>query len=140
PSVVSRPSPWLLGSSPGGSELAAGLGIGYCFAGFINPTAASAALQNYRRLFTDRGFGPDRPKAILAVNVAVGDTHDAGLRLALSPKGFYSRLARAGRAAGSVTVPSPQQADAEMTESEKAEPTGISDGRWPRFVAGGPDE
>src|SRR5699024_816084 len=131
---------WLLGSSPRGSELAAGLGIGYCFAGFINPAAAADALQNYRQRFTDRGFGLDQPRAILAVNVAVGDTPEEGQRLALSPKGFYVRLTRAGRAAGSVTVPVPEDAKREMSDAERAEPTRIVDGRWPRFVAGGPDE
>lgn len=37
PSVPGRPQTWLLGSSSNGSNLAAGLGIGYTFAAFINP-------------------------------------------------------------------------------------------------------
>ncbi|MGC5248200.1 hypothetical protein ACPXB3_14915 [Gordonia sp. DT219] len=63
-----------------------------------------------------------------------------GLHLADSPKGYYARLGRAGRAAGSVMVPTPDEAAREMTEAQKAEPTSITGGRWPRFVAGGPDE
>lgn len=140
PSVPSRPQTWLLGSSPNGSNLAAGLGIGYTFAGFINPTSAAAALRQYREAFQPQGFGLESPRAILAVNVAVGDTQSEGLHLASSPKGFYARLGRAGRAAGSVTVPTADEAAAELTEAQKDEPTSITDGRWPRFVAGGPEQ
>ncbi|MGY1550541.1 MsnO8 family LLM class oxidoreductase [Microbacterium sp. A588] len=138
--VPEVPQTWLLGSSPNGSNLAAGLGIGYTFAGFINPLGAAAALRHYRENFAPQGFGLDSPRAILAVNVAVGDTTADGLHLANSPKGFYSRLSRAGRAAGSVVVPAPDEAAREMTQAEKDQPTTIVDGQWPRFVAGGPDD
>ncbi|MFN3601482.1 MAG: MsnO8 family LLM class oxidoreductase [Dietzia sp.] len=134
------PRTWMLGSSPAGSAVAAALGIGYTFAGFINPVGATPALRTYRQTFQPRGHGLGSPRAILAVNVAVGDTRDDGLRLAGSPKGFYARLARAGRAAGQVTVPDPEAAAREMTADQRAEPTTIVDGRWPRFVAGGPDD
>ena len=96
PSVATRPQTWLLGSSPSGSNLAAGLGIGYCFAGFINPQGAAPALRHYRESFEDQGFGLTTPRAILAVNVAVADTDADGERLSYSPKGFYARLQRAG--------------------------------------------
>lgn len=138
--VPEVPQTWLLGSSPNSSNLAAGLGIGYTFAGFINPGSAVSALRNYRQNFAPQDFGLHSPRAILAVNVAVGDTTSDGLHLANSPKGFYSRLSRAGREAGSVTVPTPEEAAQEMSQAEKDEPTGIVDGRWPRFVAGGPDD
>ncbi|WP_279484646.1 LLM class flavin-dependent oxidoreductase [Actinomadura sp. GC306] len=139
-SVPDIPQTWLLGSSPNGSNLAAGLGIGYSFAGFINPPGAAPALRHYREQFQPQGFGLDSPRAILAVNVTVGDTAADGLRLASSPKGFYARLSRAGRAAGSVMVPDPDEAAREMAPHEQDEPTTIVDGRWPRFVAGGPAE
>ncbi|HJC28178.1 MAG TPA: MsnO8 family LLM class oxidoreductase [Candidatus Dietzia intestinipullorum] len=133
------PQTWLLGSSPNGSALAAGLGIGYTFAGFINPGGAAPALRNYREQFRPQGFGLETPRAILSVNVTVGETDAEGLRLANSPKGFYSRLRRAGRAAGQVTVPAPDEVAHELSADERDEPTSIVDGRWPRFVAGGPD-
>lgn len=44
-SVPEIPQTWLLGSSPNGSALAAGLGIGYSFAGFISPREAAPALK-----------------------------------------------------------------------------------------------
>jgi luciferase family oxidoreductase group 1 len=140
PSVPSKPQTWLLGSSPNGSNLAAGLGIGYTFAGFINPAGAAPALRHYREVFTPQGFGLDSPRAILAVNVAVGDTESEGLHLADSPKGYYARLRRAGRAAGSVMVPTPDEAAAELSQAEQDEPTSITGGQWPRFVAGGPEQ
>ncbi|GMA41445.1 MsnO8 family LLM class oxidoreductase [Mobilicoccus caccae] len=137
--VPEVPQTWLLGSSPNGSNLAAGLGIGYTFAAFINPAGAAAALRHYRETFEPQGFGLDSPRAILAVNIAVGESSADGLHLANSPKGFYARLRRAGRAAGSVMVPSADEAAAEMSAAED-EPVTIVDGRWPRFVAGSPQE
>jgi luciferase family oxidoreductase group 1 len=140
PSVASRPETWLLGSSPGGSELAASAGIGYCFAGFINPAGAAAAFRHYRETFTPNGTGLERPKAILAINVTVAPTHAEAMHLANSPKGYYARLSRAGRGAGSVMVPDADEVAHELTASERDEPVGIVDGRWPRFVAGSPAE
>lgn len=134
------PQTWLLGSSPSGSALAAGLGIGYTFAGFINPAGAAPALRNYREQFRSQGFGLETPRAILAVNVTVGETQAEGLHLSNTPKGFYAGLRRAGRAAGQVMVPTPNDAAREMSADERDEPTSIVDGRWPRFVAGGPSE
>lgn len=134
------PQTWLLGSSPSGSALAAGLGIGYTYAGFINPGGAAPALRNYREQFRPQDFGLDTPKAILAVNVTVGETQEEGVRLADSPKGFYAGLRRAGRAAGQVMVPGPDEAVRQMSAGERDEPTSIVEGRWPRFVAGGPSE
>lgn len=140
PSMPGNPQTWLLGSSPNGSNLAAGLGIGYCFAGFINPGGAAPALRNYRANFQPQSFGLQTPRAILAVNVAVGENREEGDYLAGSPKGFYARLGRAGREAGAVMVPSPAEAADELTPEQRAEPTSIVDGQWPRFVAGGPDD
>lgn len=140
PSVPGNPQTWLLGSSRNGSHLAAGLGIGYTFAGFINPAAAADALRQYRAAFQPRGFGLTEPRAILGVNVTVGETAQEGRRLAGMPKGFYARLARRSAAAGAAMVPSVDEAAHELTDAQKDEPTAIVDGQWPRFVAGGPDD
>lgn len=37
-------------------------------------------------------------------------------------------------------MPTPEQAAGELSDAEKGEPTSIVDGRWPRFVAGGPEQ
>jgi alkanesulfonate monooxygenase SsuD/methylene tetrahydromethanopterin reductase-like flavin-dependent oxidoreductase (luciferase family) len=128
---------WLLGSSPNGSHLAGGLGIGYTFAGFINPQGAAPALRNQREVFRPR-FALEPPRAILAVNVTVGETESDAQRLVCSPKGFYARLSRAGRGAGSVMVPAPDEVADELNTSEREDPITIVDGHWPRFVAGSP--
>lgn len=137
PSVAEVPQTWLLGSSPSGSNLAAGLGIGYTFAGFINPAGAAPALRHYREQFQPQGFGLDSPRAILAVNVTVGDTPADGQHLVGSAKGYYARLRRGDRSA---TVPSADEAAREMTQAEIDQPTSIVAGTWPQFVAGDPDE
>lgn len=137
PSVPTVPETWLLGSSPGGAYLAAHLGIGYTFAGFINPPVAASALRTYRERFAVTPFGTGVPRAMLAVNVSVGETAEDAERLVASAKGFYARLGWAGVAA---TVPSPDEAMQEMRDDQRAEPTAIVDGVWPRFIAGDPQQ
>ena len=137
PSVPEIPQTWLLGSSPGGSNLAAGLGIGYTFAGFINPAGAAGAMRNYRDQFQPQNFGLETPRAILAVNVTVGDTTADAHHLVGSAKGFYSQL---GRGDTSSTVPSADAAAGFLSAAEKDQPTSIVDGQWPQFVAGSPAE
>jgi luciferase family oxidoreductase group 1 len=136
PSVRGVPETWLLGSSPGGAHLAAGLGIGYTFAGFINPLAAARALGTYREQFVPAGFGLETPRAMLAMNVSVGQDEADARRLVSSVKGYYARL---GRGDYKASVPAAEVADREMSAAERDEPTVIVDGRWPRFVAGSPD-
>lgn len=135
------PEAWLLGSSPESSaSLAAGLGIGFAFAQFIRPTLAVTALRRYRQEFRASDLGLERPRAMLSVNVSVGDTTADGVHLANGPKGYYARLARARRDVNAIMVPEPDTALPEMTDAERDEPTGVVDGRWPRFVAGSPDD
>lgn len=135
PSVPEVPQTWLLGSSPGGSNLAAGLGIGYTFAGFINPAGAAGAMRNYRDQFQPQKAGLDTPRAILAVNVTVGDTPAEAQHLVGSPKGFYSQLGRGDTAS---IIPSADAAAEFLSAEEKDQPTSIVDGQWPQFVAGSP--
>lgn len=136
PSVSHVPETWLLGSSPGGAHIAAGLGIGYTFAGFINPNAAARALRTYREQFAPAGFGLKTPRAMLGVNVTVGEDEADARRLVSSVKGYYARL---GRGDYTAMVPAAEVGAREMTAAERYEPTVIVDGRWPRFVAGSPD-
>ena len=135
-SVPEVPQTWLLGSSPSGSNLAAGLGIGYTFAGFINPPGAAAALRHYRQQFRPQGFGLSEPRAILAVNVTVGETAADARRLVGSPKAYYARL---HRGYVNTLVPSVDEAARELTQAEQDRPTWIADRVWPQFVAGDPD-
>lgn len=145
PSMPEIPQTWLLGSSPGGSNLAAALGIGYTFAGFINPAAAAPALRHYREQFQPRGFGLTEPRAILAVNVTVGETAADAERLVGSAKGFYARLRRRGAGVpgqppSHLLVPSVDEAAAELSAADRDQPTRIVGGQWPQFVAGDPEQ
>ena len=70
----------------------------------------------------------------------MGETTADGQHLVGSAKGYYARLRRAGRDAGSVMVPSPDEAATEMSRAEKDEPVAIAGAQWPRFVAGSPDD
>jgi len=137
PSVPEIPQTWLLGSSPGGSNLAAGLGIGYTFAGFINPGGAAGSMRNYREQFQPQGFGLEKPRSILAVNVTVGETAAEAQHLVGSAKAFYARLSGGNLA---TLVPSADEAARELTEGERDQPTSIVDGQWPQFVAGDPKQ
>ncbi|WP_024793951.1 LLM class flavin-dependent oxidoreductase [Tomitella biformata] len=137
PSVPEVPQTWLLGSSPSGSNLAAGLGIGYTFAGFINPPGAASALRNYRQQFRPQEFGLQQPRAILAVNVTVGDTATDAQRLVGSPKAYYARLYRGDTG---TLVPAADVAASELTQAERDQPTSIVNGQWPQFVAGDPGQ
>ncbi|MGH6782893.1 MAG: MsnO8 family LLM class oxidoreductase, partial [Sphingomonadaceae bacterium] len=117
PTVATLPENWLLGSSPGGAQLAARIGIGYSFAGFINPQAAAFALRNYREHFIATPFGSGTPRAMLGVNVSVGEDAEHGQRLALCVKGYYQRLGRLGAAA---FVPTIEEAERELGDAERA--------------------
>jgi luciferase family oxidoreductase group 1 len=137
PSVHSLPETWLLGSSLPSARIAAGLGIGYTFAGFLNPTLAARSLRSYRKRFRSAGFGSQTPRTMLSVNVSVGEDAADGRRLVSSVKGLYARI---GRGDSTALVPPPEVANREMSSSQREEPTSIVDGRWPRFVAGNPDQ
>ena len=81
--VAGRPEPWVLGSSPGSAALAAGLGLPYCFAAFLNPAAAQTSLATYRNQFRPSSFrvGLTSPHSMVAVNVACAETEAQALRV-----------------------------------------------------------
>lgn len=137
PSVNSLPDTWVLGSSGSTAQLAAQLGIGYAFAGFINPQTAVAALNSYRQSFVATPFGTGKPRTILSVNVTVGEDNDHGERLALSAKYLYQRFRSEPP---TFLISAVEEADRLIGDAQRAEPTRIIDGRWPRFIAGGPKE
>lgn len=137
PTVGSVPDLWLLGSGLSSARIAAQLGIGYTFAGFINPQAAARALQTYRAEFVATPFGTGAPRAMLGINASVGETSEEGDRLSLSVKGYYNRLQQGNYKA---FVPTMAQAAAELGDAARAEPTRVIGAQWPRFVAGSADD
>ena len=99
------PSPWLLGTSPDSAAWAAGLGLPYCVADFINPHAADLAAQ-YRHAFKpDPARGIDKPRVMVAVWSITAETHEEAELLATSSRMLF-RLLHRGQL---IAVPSPRR-------------------------------
>jgi luciferase family oxidoreductase group 1 len=86
PGEGTRVPVWILGSSHGGAQVAASLGLPYSFASHFAPAALMSALEVYRTRFTpstDRfgDAGLDAPRTMAAVNVMVADTTAEAERL-----------------------------------------------------------
>ncbi|HYF25772.1 MAG TPA: LLM class flavin-dependent oxidoreductase [Baekduia sp.] len=98
------PRPWLLGSSPQSAVWAAGLGLPYAFADFINPGNAAIAAA-YRSDFVP-ARGLDDPEVAVAAWVLCAETDEEAQRLASSHRMAFSLLRR-GRL---IAVPPPETA------------------------------
>ncbi|WP_416966731.1 MsnO8 family LLM class oxidoreductase [Streptomyces sp. 4F14] len=128
--LASRPDVWILGSSGASARTAGELGLGYAFAGFINPDAAGRALLRHSAYSGGKG-----PGGILSVSAVVAGTDAEARRLNWSRTALMARLARQGTAA---RVPTVEEAERELSQDQKDTPTVITDGRWPRELAGSP--
>lgn len=134
--VPGGPQPWLLGSSPNSAALAGRLGLPYCFAGFINPRGAAAAVQLYREQFQPSPFpsGVREPLVSLGMNVTCAPTDEEADRRRATVELFYRRL----RAGIFPTAPLPS-ADAAVAElGGVPAPSVVSPGSWPQHISGGP--
>lgn len=91
PADTRLPPLWLLGSSDFSARLAAENGLGFAFAGHINPAGAVPALRDYRARFVPSAqFAA--PYAILALSVTVGDTEEHARQLSRVNDLFLLRL------------------------------------------------
>ncbi|HET7397198.1 MAG TPA: LLM class flavin-dependent oxidoreductase [Intrasporangium sp.] len=74
---------WILGSSHGGAQVAAALGLPYSFASHFAPQALLSALELYRRQFQPSRHpqGLDAPRTMAGANVMVADTEAEAERL-----------------------------------------------------------
>jgi luciferase family oxidoreductase group 1 len=131
------PQPWVLGSSPSSAVLAGRLGLRYCFAGFINPSAAVAAGTAYRANFRPSPFpsGVQEPYAALGMNVSWGETDADGDRLRASVELFY-KLLRSGEM--NWRGPLPTAAEAVEQLGAVPAPSSVLPGAWPQHISGGP--
>ncbi len=97
-----QPEIWMLGSTDGGARIAAELGLPFVFAHHFHPNFVEPALAIYRE-----GFQPsdllERPRAIVAAAVVVGEDDGDALRLAL-PSAISMLRLRQGRPAPLPTV------------------------------------
>lgn len=80
PDDVALPPVYLLGSSGFSAHLAAQVGLGFSFASHINRPAAVPALRAYRDRFQPSSWN-DRPRAILACSVVIGETMEHAAQL-----------------------------------------------------------
>ena len=140
PGVRGGPEPWLLGASTASAALAGRLGLRFCFAGFLNPAGAVAALRTYRHTFTTAGPGIAtasrmvRPYTMLALNVVCGPTDAEADRMRASVEVFWQR-ARTG-AAPRAPLTEPDEAVAELGTVPL--PTHLNGDGWPRHLSGSP--
>jgi luciferase family oxidoreductase group 1 len=133
--LASRPEVWILGSSGTSARMAGELGLGYAFAGFINPDGAPRALQRHGAFSAPVANGSAGGLGILSVSAVVADTDAEARRLNWSRTALMARLARQGTAA---QVPTVEEAERELSQDQKDTLTVITDGRWPRQLAGSP--
>ena len=134
--VTARPETWILGSSPSSAILAARLGLPYCFAAFLNPAAAHAALAKYRTAFQPSRIntGLDRPYAMLGINVVCGESEEAALRAQAGGE-VVRRLAAQGKLPRGV----PTTADALLQLGGLPDAFRYTPGRWPASIAAAPE-
>ncbi len=135
--VASRPDVWILGSSGNSARMAGELGLGYAFAGFIDPDGASRALLRHGAFSAPApaANGPAGGRGILSVSAVVADTDAEARRLSWSRTALMARLAHQGTTA---QIPTVEEAERELSQDQKDTPTVITDGRWPRQIAGSP--
>ncbi|WP_086769930.1 MsnO8 family LLM class oxidoreductase [Streptomyces bobili] len=130
--IPSRPEVWILGSSGSSAQMAGRLGLGYAFAGFIDPGGAIRSLLRHGAHAAGSRSGRG---GILSLSVVVADTDAEARRLSWTRTALMARLARNGTRA---QVPTVEEAARELTQAQKDAPTVITDGRWPLQIAGSP--
>ena len=96
------PQLWMLGSSQAGASMAAALGLPFVFAAHFHPHLTEPSLKLYRERFVSSDLA-DRPRAIVAAGVVIGETDAAAARLAL-PSGVGTLWRRQGRPAALPSV------------------------------------
>lgn len=134
--VASRPEVWILGSSGNSARMAGELGLGYAFAGFINPDGAGRALLRHAAFAQSAARRSAGGRGILSVGAVVADTDAEAQRLNWSRTALMARLGRQGAAA---QIPTVEEAERELSQVQKDTTTVITDGRWPRELAGSPE-
>src|SRR5690625_358437 len=81
PDISLRPEIYMLGSSDGGMQIASQLGVGFAFAGQINPDWAKPMLRKYREDFQPSQY-LSKPYSMLSMIVISADTDEEAQELA----------------------------------------------------------
>jgi luciferase family oxidoreductase group 1 len=136
-SDAAEPVPWALGSSPSSAEIAADLGLRYCFAAFIRPMFARRAFEVYREQFQAGAVpgGVDATQGIIAVNAVCAETDAEAARLRAVAEATYKRMQR-----GVIgTRPTVEEAIDELGGVPDPTPATLDDDEWPRAISGSPE-
>ena len=122
---------FLLGSSDFSAQVAAEAGLGFAFAGQINPEEAVPMLRLYRERFQPSELWAE-PYSILSHNAVCAATEEEAQHLAAPARVAFRRL----RAGAPTPLPSPEEAALE--DSPASPPTSIESMRMvvgpPAFV------
>lgn len=92
PVIDSPPELWMLGTSEDSALLAAGMGLPYSFAHFINPAMYAGIFRTYREKF-QAGGRLESPYSCLCVSMICADSEQEANRLSLSRKLWFASLA-----------------------------------------------
>ncbi|MEV0685257.1 MsnO8 family LLM class oxidoreductase [Nocardia sp. NPDC050378] len=130
--VDSIPEVWVLGSSGNSAQLAGTLGLGYVFAGFINPGTAPAAMNAHRQSFRASPFGPADHRSILALNIVAADDEGSAHRLTWPARLLWQSLS-SGRPIFLRTV---AEADAGLGPAPKAQGSTFDGSTIPQQISG----
>lgn len=125
--IATLPEVWLLGSSGGSAQLAGELGLGYVFAGFINPGRSVDSLRAHRDSF--RG---DNYRAMISLNVVAADDPASAHRLTW-PARAVTQLRLTGQ---EKFVPTLNQAEQVLSPVAKDQPSHFDGTTIPRQLAG----
>ena len=130
PQVATRPELWMLGSSDFGGQLAAHLGINFCFAHFINADYGQPVMQMYREQF--RPGYEAKPHTAVALFVVCADTEAeaADLSAAVDLRRLYQ--------AYGLNRPIPNVATAKAMQYSPRD-LAVIEGERPRNIVGTPE-
>jgi len=130
--------PWVLGSSPSSAEVAAELGLPYCFAAFIRPQWAEHSFETYHENFQSSPLagGIGEPRGMVAVNAICAESDEDAARLRAVAEATYQRLRR-----GDLDGPSPTVDEAidELGGVPEPTPETLDEDQWPRAISGSPE-
>ena len=132
PHLSLRPDLFMLGSSDGGMQIASQLGVGFAFAGQINPTMAVPALRQYRASFQPSRYRSE-PYSILSIIVVCAETDDEAQYLAAPAELQWARWGT-----GQIHHDPPTLAEAAKHHYTAAEEEARQASRG-RFVVGNPE-
>ena len=134
PDEPAGPMPWILAATEGTALRAARLGLPLACSAFHKPENAPGAWRAYHENFqpSRMAAGVDRPAAILAVRLIIGETQEEAERLAMPMRTLFKLRRQDNRMLDK--MPTPDEAIEMMGGLLPAE-----EATWPAYVVGSPE-